>query len=218
MTGDYRVGPGSRPISKELRELLAQVETATIGHIEILGFVGAAVQPVFPARACGTALTVAAPGRDGAIICQAIDALRDGDILVISRVDRDDVACVGDGVATAAKARGAAAIVLDGPCTDCAGIMQVGLPVWCSGVSSKTTNRKIRVGGALSLPVACGAAAVLPGYAVLADETGVFVADAARMQEIAIRAIARQEQSKRLRVHLAAGQSIFDFSASEADR
>lgn len=218
MTGEYRIGPAPQPIPVELRALLKQVETATIGHIECNGFIGAAVQPVFQARACGTAVTVAAPGRDGTIIYKAIDGLREGDILVIARVDRDDIACVGDGVATAAKAKGATAIVLDGPCTDSEGIKDVGLPVWCAGVSSKTTNRTHRIGGALNMPVACGAAAVLPGYAVLADETGVFVADVALMQQLATNAIERQERSKRLRAHMAEGRSIFEFDASESEQ
>jgi 4-hydroxy-4-methyl-2-oxoglutarate aldolase len=215
MEGEYRVGPRPEPIPPSLRESLSRVETATIGHFEPLGFVGAHVQPVFPSSVCGTAVTVAAPGRDGTVIYRAIEMLQGGDVLVISRVDRDDVACVGGGVATAAKARGAVAIVLDGPCTDAQEIRAIGLPVWCCGVSSKTTNRQFRIGGAVNLPVACGAAAVLPGFAVLADNSGVFVADVARMQEIAARALARQKRSALLRVHLQAGGSIFDFDRSE---
>jgi regulator of RNase E activity RraA len=195
--------------------LLSNVETATVGHFECFGFIGSHVQPIFPSTACGTAVTVAAPGRDGTIIYKAIDLLQGGDVLVISRVDRDDVACVGGGVVTAAKARGAVAIVLDGPCTDTEEIKAVGLPVWCCGVSSKTTNRKFGIGGAVNLPIACGAAAVLPGFAVLADNSGVFVADVARMREIADRALARQRRSARLRSHLAAGGSIFDFDRLE---
>lgn len=208
---DYHVRPNQPCLSPELVDLLSQTETATIGHVEHLGFVGDGILPFFPARACGQAVTVAAPGRDGAVIYKAIDLLNPGDFLVISRVDRDDIACVGGGVALSAKVRGASGIVIDGPATDLEEIHAIGLPVWCRGRSSRTTNRQIRIGGAINVPIACGATAVLPGYAVLADHEGVFVAEPKRMLTLARSAVERQARSARVRAHLAAGHSIFDF-------
>ena len=209
---DYRVNARSPSLPLDLIDLLGSVETATIGHIEHLGFVGDNVRPVAPARAAGSAVTVAAPGRDGTVIYRAVDLLVPGDILVIARVDRDDIACVGGGVATAVKAKGGRGIVIDGPCTDIDEIAAVGLPVWCRGVSAKTTNRAFQVGGSINVPIACGGAAVLPGYAVLADSEGVFVADVERMRQLAEAAIIRQHRSARVRSHLASGQSIFNFN------
>lgn len=207
----YRIGEGSPALPADLCDLMQDVETATIGHIEHLGFLTSTIRPVFPAKVTGRAVTVAAPGRDGTIIYKAIDVLLPGDVLVIARVDQDDIACVGGGVATAAKARGAAAIVVDGPCTDVAEIDEVGLPVWCRGVSPKTTNRAYQIGGSINVPVSCGGAVVLPGYAILADESGIFTAAPGHMHLLAIQALERQNRSKELRSHLAAGLSIFDF-------
>lgn len=136
--------------------------------------------------------------------------------MVISRVDRDDIACVGGGVALAARARGAAGIVIDGPATDLDEIISAGLPVWCRGRSSRTSNRLISVGGSINVPVACGAAAVLPGYAVLADHEGVFVADRLRIEALARFAIERQGRSAQLRAHLAEGRSIFAFDPEQS--
>lgn len=215
MRTDYQVEPNQPPLSTALVDLLSQTETATIGHVEHLGFVGDGILPITPARVWGQALTVAAPGRDGAVIYRAIDLIQPGDIMVISRVDRDDIACVGGGVALAARTRGAAAIIIDGPATDLEEIIAVGLPVWCRGRSSRTTNRKIAAGGSINVPVACGAAAVLPGYAVLADHEGVFVAERQRMEALARFAIERQKRSARLRAHLAEGLSIFDFESDQ---
>jgi 4-hydroxy-4-methyl-2-oxoglutarate aldolase len=207
----YRVHDRQPSLPEGLRDILSSVETATIGHIEHLGFVGDNIRPVFPSRACGSALTVAAPGRDGVVIYKAIEMLQPGDMLVISRVDRDDIACVGGGVATAAKARGASGIVVDGPCTDVEEIAATGLPVWCRGVSNRTTNRSFTIGGSINVPIACGAAAVLPGYAVLADNEGVFVAEATCMLELARTAVERQAGSLLLREHLKVGRSIFSY-------
>lgn len=211
MTASYQMIDRSPPLPADLIERLSSVETATIGHVEHVGFVGDNIRPVFPARVAGVAFTVAAPGRDGTIIYKAIDLLLPGDILVISRVDRDDVACVGGGVAAAAKAKGVAGIVIDGPCTDVDEINATGIPVWCRGVSARTTNRQFQIGGSLNIPIACGAAAVLPGYAVLADNEGVFVADVARMRRLAEAALERQRRSLAVRAHLASGRSIFEF-------
>ncbi|KSV64961.1 RraA family protein [Sinorhizobium sp. Sb3] len=211
MTQPYKIKKQPEAIPDALRTLLEGVETATIGHFEYLGFVGAGIAPVFPAKAIGTAVTVAAPGRDGAVIYTAIDLLRPGDVLVISRVDRDDVACVGGGVVAAARARGAVAIIVDGPCTDIEEIRASRFPVWCRGVSSKTTSRRHQIGGAINVPIACGGAAVLPGHAVLADTEGVFVADPSDMRCIADTALERQQRSLKLRPYLEAGHSIFEL-------
>jgi regulator of RNase E activity RraA len=64
----------------------------------------------------------------------------------------------------------------------------------------------------LNVPIACGRAAILPGYAVLADSTGVFVAAVPSMHWIAEAARQRQVQSIAVRAHLATGRSIFEFN------
>jgi 4-hydroxy-4-methyl-2-oxoglutarate aldolase len=208
---EYRIEKGGVPLPTDLCVLLQDVETATIGHTEHFGFLNKGIRPVLPAKVIGQALTVAAPGRDGVVIYKAIDLVRPGDVLVIARIDGDDIACVGGGVATAAKARGAAAIVVDGPCTDVEEILALGLPVWCRGVSAKTTSRTLQTGGSINVPVACGGTAVLPGFAVLADNSGIFVAERERMRSLGEMALKRQQRSVRVRAHLEAGHSIFDF-------
>lgn len=214
MTQDYyRFAEHPAPIEPDLIGLLEPVETATIGHFEYAGFAANDLRPVFPARAVGRAITVVAPGRDGRVIYMAIDRLVPGDILAIARVDGDGLACVGGGVAAAAKAKGAAAIIIDGPCTDPDEIIESGLPVWCRGVSARTTSRHVSIGGAINEPIALGGTAVLPGYAVLADKSGIYLADPQRMRRVANQALARQHRSAMLRPHLAAGNSIFDFDA-----
>ncbi|UXN76139.1 RraA family protein (plasmid) [Devosia sp. A8/3-2] len=207
----YRTALPPGPLDQDLIALLADVETATIGHFESSGFIAADVRPVFPARAMGRAITVAAPSRDGRVIYMAIDTLEPGDVLVISRIDGDDSACVGGGVTAAAKAKGAAAIIVDGSCTDPTEIASNGLPVWCRGVSAKTTSRHTQLGGEINFPVSCGGTVVLPWYCVLADDSGIYIADPARMREVAVQAKSRQQRSMAVRQHLLSGHSIFDF-------
>ncbi|MFK4808634.1 RraA family protein [Devosia sp. ZW T5_3] len=211
MSAQYRTAPPPGALDQDLLALLADIETATIGHFESSGFITGGVRPVFSTRAMGRAITVAAPGRDGRVIYMAIDMIEPGDVLVISRIDHDDLACVGGGVTAAAKAKGAAAIIVDGPCTDPAEIVSNGLPVWCRGVAAKTTSRHTQLGGEVNFPISCGGTVVMPGYCVLADDSGIYVADPVRMREVAVRAKSRQQRSLAVRQHLLAGQSIFDF-------
>lgn len=211
MQSQYRTAPQPGTLDQDLFARLADVETATIGHFETSGFIAADVRPVFPARVVGRAITVSAPGRDGRIIYMAIDTLEPGDVLVISRVDQDGLACVGGGVTAAALAKGAAGIIVDGPCTDPEEIIDNGLPVWCRGVSARTTSRHVLLGGEINFPVSCGGAAILAGYCILADDSGIYAADPDRMREVADKAIARQHRSAAVRQHLLTGRSILEF-------
>lgn len=211
MFEQYRVLESPSVVSDDLRERLEDVEVATIGHLEPVGVMHGRIRPVFAAKVIGNAVTVAAPGRDGVVIYKAVDTLKPGDFLVISRVDADDIACVGGGVAAAVKGRGGVGIIIDGPCVDVAEIVETGLPVWCVGASAKTTNRSFSICGAVNVPIACGDVAVLPGYVVLADGDGIYVADTEHMTRMAKVALERQARSANLRPHLLAGRSIFDF-------
>lgn len=211
MISPYRTAAPQGPLDEDLICLLEGVETATIGHFEISGFLSSDLRPLSPARVVGRAITVNAPGPDGRIIYMAIDTLVPGDILVIARPNADNLACVGGGVTAAARAKGAVAIIVDGPCTDPEEIVSNGLPVWCRGVSARTTTRHVQIGGELNHPVACGGAVVMPGYCMLADQSGIYVAAPARMREVAARARARQSRSALVRKHIAAGRSIFAF-------
>ena len=61
---------------------------------------------------------------------------------------------------------------VDGPHTDTAEIKEQDFAMWSRGPSPVTT-RLYNTGGGFNVPVSIGGAAVLPGYAVLADESGV---------------------------------------------
>ncbi|MCB2054510.1 MAG: RraA family protein [Geminicoccaceae bacterium] len=151
------------------------VETATIGHKRFMGFLDPAIQAVLPSRrVAGTAVTLALPGQDSTLLHHVVQFLRPDDILVIDRLGDHKHACLGGGVACAIKARGVAAVVIDGTCTDLPEIEQYDLPVWCRGPSPITT-RLYDVGGAFNVDIACAGAVVHPGDVVVCDVSGVLV-------------------------------------------
>ena len=115
----YVVEKSAPQISAEVIALLEQTETATVGHWRHWGFVDRGVQPLLRhRRVAGTAVTVQIPVPDSTLLHHALGLLRPGDILVVDRLGDVRHACWGGGVTVAAKAAGAKAGVVDGPCTD----------------------------------------------------------------------------------------------------
>lgn len=213
----YLEGPPPPPLPPELLEDLAGLEIATIGHFHHRGFVRHSLRPLAPPAGilAGRAVTVAIPGTDSVMLHHAIGTLQPGDVLVIDRLGDDRHACLGGGVAFAAKAAGAVAAVLDGPCTDPGEIVEVGLPVFCRGVSAITT-RLDDLGGALNLPVACGGVPVMPGDLVLLDACGVLILPPTEAAEVLAEACVRQARAGRNHDRIAAGEALGDLSGASA--
>jgi regulator of RNase E activity RraA len=195
---------------------LRQVETATVGHWRHWGFMDRRIQPLLPEkRVAGTAVTLAIPAQDSTLLHHALGLLRPGDILVVDRLGDDKHACWGGGVTVAAKAAGAAAGIVDGPCTDLSEIRESDFPVWCRGLSPITT-RLYNLGGTLNLPVSCGGVTVRPGDAILADESGVLVLAPEDVEAIADEALGRQARGLERQAQVRAGSKLGDLSGATA--
>lgn len=211
----YEIGPVPDAIDPSLVEGFGRVEVATIGHFRHRGFVDRRLRPVAPLSGtlAGTAVTVAIPGTDSTLLHHAVSVIRPGDVLVIDRLGDIRHACLGGGVAFAIRTAGALAVVLDGPCTDAEEIVEVGLPVFCTGVSGITT-RLNDLGGALNRPVACGNVPVLPGDLVVMDNSGVLVLPPDEAAAVLEEAAARQARANRNRGRVAAGEKLGDLSGA----
>ena len=213
---EYKVGPMPAQIAPAILAKLVQVETATVGHTRHWGFMDRRIQPLLPEkRIAGTAITLAIPAQDSTLLHHALGLLRPGDILVVDRLGDDKHACWGGGVTVAAKAAGALAGIVDGPCTDLAEIRESDFPVWCRGLSPITT-RLYNLGGILNFPVSCGGAIVHPGDAILADESGVLVLGPAEAEAIADAALARQARGLENQARVKAGKKLGDLSGATA--
>ncbi len=184
-------------IPQEDLDLLSGVETATVGHWRLMGFMDRQIQPLLPGRrVVGTAVTLAIAGPDSTLLHHATGQLRPGDILVVDRLGDDKYACWGGGVTVAAKASGAVAGIVDGPCTDLTEIQDSDFPMWSRGLSPITT-RLYDLGGGFNIPVSCGGAVVMPGDAILADESGVLVIPRDEVRAVSEEALKRQETGKK---------------------
>ncbi|MDR6818226.1 regulator of RNase E activity RraA [Neorhizobium sp. 2083] len=211
----YHVGNVPKQVDPELIARFESVEVATIGHFRHRGFVHHSITPVVePGRTLvGTAVTVAIPATDSTLLHHAVGLLRPGDFLFVDRLGDDRHACIGGGVAFAIKTAGAIGVAIDGPCTDVEEIVELGLPLWSSGVSGITT-RLNDLGGSLNLPISCGNVPVLPGDVVVADASGIVVIPVDEAEEVVEEAIARQARAGRNKDKIAAGEKLGDLSGA----
>jgi 4-hydroxy-4-methyl-2-oxoglutarate aldolase len=139
------------------------------------GALDAAIKPVDPATATflGTAVTCETGPNDNLAIIAAIAIAQPGDVIMAASEGFTQSAVVGDNVTMVAKAKGVAAIVIDGMARDIAGIAPVGLPVFARGI---TPNSCVRSGpGRVGLPIVIGGVAVESGDLVIGDADGVVV-------------------------------------------
>jgi 4-hydroxy-4-methyl-2-oxoglutarate aldolase len=212
----YDIDPMPPRISAEVVALLEQTETATVGHWRHWGFCDRRIQPLLRRkRVAGTAITLAIPGPDSTLLHHALGLLRPGDILVVDRLGDDRHACWGGGVTVAAKAAGARAGVVDGPCTDLEEVEASDFPLWCHGIAPITT-RIYDLGGRLNKPVSIGGVAVMPGDAVLCDESGVLVLPPGEAESEARAAIERQARGLLTQDRVANGEKLGAISGATA--
>lgn len=209
----YRIDPLPEPAPAALIAALEKIETATLGHVRLTGFVDRRVQALNPAQPtrAGIAVTLALPAMCSTLMHYAVSRIRPGDFLVIDRLGDDRHACLGGAVARAARMAGAAGVVLDGPVTDAAEILEKGLPVWCRGVSSLTT-RRLDLGGTFNRPVACGGVPVHAGDIVVADASGVVVLPVDEAAAEAEAGIAREGRVARTMERLSGGEKLGDIT------
>ena len=211
----YVVEPMPAAISAEVVALLEQTETATVGHWRHWGFVNRGIQGVLRRRVAGTAVTLQIPGPDSTLLHHALGLLRPGDILLVDRLGDDRHACWGGGVTVAAKAAGAKAGVVDGPCTDIEEIEASDFPMWCRGMAPITT-RIYDLGGRMNVPVSIGGVVVNPGDAVLCDDCGVLILPPDEAEAEARAAISKQAAGLNTQGLVAQGAKLGERSGASA--
>ncbi|MDR7420184.1 MAG: RraA family protein [Armatimonadota bacterium] len=192
---------------------LARLAPSTLGHFVEEGFLDIQIRPIFrPVKLVGRALTVSAPPKDNAIYRRAIREARPGDVLVIHRNGDLRHASFGGLLGLAARNRGIAGAVLDGPCTDIVELTELGLPVYSLGISALTT-RRLDLGGTVGEPIACGGVRVATGDYVLADDDGVLVIPAAGAAIVIERGEAAARREAETRAYLLSGKTLDEIDA-----
>ncbi len=134
----------------------------------------------------------------------AVDALRPGDVMVVSECHWS---FWGELLSTAARYRGCRGVVIDGYTRDTRAIIAMGFPVFCRGIHPADSLGRLDV-VEHDVPIHCGGVLVYPGDLILADDDGIVVVP----QGVAEPALAAAEEKvrgeNRVRKALAEGMSV----------
>jgi len=130
----------------------------------------------------GVALTCRTGPADNLAIFAALDAAKPGDIIVAASDASASAAIAGDLLLGMARNRGVAGLVTDGLVRDLVGILAVGVPVYCKGLTPNSGDRNGP--GTVGLPVVLGGVQVESGDVVIADADGVVIVPRARIPAV----------------------------------
>jgi regulator of RNase E activity RraA len=140
---------------------------------------------------------------------EAVDALREGDVLVATTSGSTRAALWGELLSTASRARGARGAIVDGLTRDVRQIVEMRFPVFASGIrpiSSKGRCRIIDHG----CRIECGGVLVNPGDLVFGDVDGVVVIPSSVAEETVSRALDVVEKENLTREALRRGAFLKD--------
>jgi 4-hydroxy-4-methyl-2-oxoglutarate aldolase len=174
------------------------------------GYVDADVVQILPGSAIAGPARIARCGQDDNLMVHAVMAeVQPGDVLVLTMPEPAPVALVGDLLATQAKARGAAAILVDASVRDAEELVELGLPVWARWVRVRGATKTIL--GELDVPVTVGGAAIRPGDVLVLDRDGVAVVERERVGEVLTASREREEREIVKRGRLEGGELSWEI-------
>jgi 4-hydroxy-4-methyl-2-oxoglutarate aldolase len=195
---------------------LARLGTATVYEASGReGLIDLDLHQLIPgSRAAGPALTVRCGQSDNLMVHAAMAHAQPGDILVLTMPAPEPVALVGDLLASQAKQRGVAGLLIDAAVRDSEELRALGLPIWARWIRVKGAT-KTEV-GAIDEPVEVGGATVRPGDTVVLDVDGAVVVRQERVDEVLAAAREREDRERDKRAQLQAGALSYDLDGLRA--
>jgi 4-hydroxy-4-methyl-2-oxoglutarate aldolase len=177
-----------RNFARPSPEQISAFANVPTGHaVDAMGGRGALdyrIKPLTQLRSVmvGTAITCHCGPADNLALVAAIATAKAGDVLVAATDGCTVTSVTGDLLMGMARNRGIAGLVTDGVVRDLAGILSVGLPVYCVGLSPNSAARSGP--GSLGLPVVIGGVTVASGDLIVADNDGVVAVPGGEIEKI----------------------------------
>lgn len=136
-----------------------------------------------------------------------MDSLKPGDVVVHSTDYAGTNAPWGELMSTIAKRNGAVGTVCDSQVRDCVRIIDMGYPVYYTGIRPLDSQGRARV-MAYDVPVMCGDVLVHAGELVFADFDGIVVIPRAVEKKVLQLALEKADKETQSRQDLLAGKSL----------
>jgi 4-hydroxy-4-methyl-2-oxoglutarate aldolase len=190
---------------------LARLGTATVYEAAgRRGLVDLDLHRIVPgSRAAGPARPILCGQADNLMVHAAMAHANPGDVLVLTMPVPRPVALVGDLLATQAKARGVAGLLIDGSVRDVEELVELGLPIWARWIRVRGAGKDVP--GTIDEPVIVGGARIAAGDTVVLDADGAAVIAQERVDEVLEAAQAREEKERVKRAKLQAGELSYDL-------
>jgi 4-hydroxy-4-methyl-2-oxoglutarate aldolase len=167
------------------------------------------IQLIPNSRVAGPARIALCGQDDNLMVHAVIEHIQPGEVLVLSMPEPAPVALVGELLATQAKVRGAAGILVDASVRDVSELIELGLPIWGHFIRVRgATKTKI---GELNRTVSVGGTHIAPGDIVVMDVDGGVRVKRERAEEVLKASEERLAREDALRKKLLAGQISYDL-------
>lgn len=147
---------------------------------------------------------------------ELVDGAEPGDFLVVASAGNDHLASFGDVLALKAHTMGVAGVVVDGATRDAAFINELGLPLWCDGITPIPQGYGGYSVQAVNVTVTCAGVEVSPGDLVVADGDGVVVVPPAELVDVLPLCEELEAQEQRARDGIAQGLDLAGLYPSRA--
>jgi len=138
---------------------------------------------------------------------EAMDSLKPGDVVVHSTDYAGTNAPWGELMSTVAKRNGAVGCVCDSQIRDCTRIIEMGFPVYYSGIRPLDSMGRGMV-MAYDVPIRCGEVLVKPGNLIFADFDGIVVVPQEVEEAVLVKAQEKVHKENLSRKELLEGKSL----------
>lgn len=138
---------------------------------------------------------------------EAVDSLKPGDVIVHSTDSAGTNAPWGELMSTVAKRNGAVGCVCDSQIRDCDRIIEMGFPVYYTGIRPLDSMGRGMV-MAYDVPIRCGEVLVKPGNLIFADFDGIVVVPAEAEESVFAKAQEKVQKESLSRKELLEGKSL----------
>ncbi|MCG9128810.1 RraA family protein [Candidatus Poribacteria bacterium] len=137
----------------------------------------------------------------------AVDSLKQNDVLICSTNGSTRICFWGELLSTAARVRGARGAIIEGFIRDVRAIMDMGFPIFTTGISPVDSNGRGEV-VAYNVPIECGGVTVNPGDIVFGDADGVVIIPQSVENQVIEAALEKVKGENRTRDSLLDGATL----------